>query len=229
MTLLFSFLAGVLSILSPCVLPLLPLVLGAAISKSKWGVYALSAGLALSFVVIGLFFATIGFSLNVNQDYFRFIAALILMVMGIFLVFPTYFAPISQVITGFTNKFETKFAGKNAGQFFTGALLGVIWTPCVGPTLGAASLLAAKGENLLEVALIMLIFGLGAALPLLIIGLFAIKNLRFLSSGINTAKTVFGILLILTALSIITGYDKIIEATLINISPEWLNKLSTYF
>ena len=70
-----AFLAGILSVLSPCVLPLLPLVLGAAASEHRLGPAALAAGLALSFVAIGLFVATVGFAVGLDGDVFRTVAA----------------------------------------------------------------------------------------------------------------------------------------------------------
>jgi cytochrome c-type biogenesis protein len=233
MSFVFAFLAGVLSILSPCVLPLLPMILGAAISKNRFGIYALALGLALSFVSVGLFIATIGFSLGIDQGIFRIIAAIILLIMGVFLLFPKVFSPISNGLNAYTSQLEMRFGGstgnRSLGQFLTGVLLGILWIPCVGPTLGAATILAAKGESLFEVTAIMLVFGIGAAVPLLLIGLLAVKNLRFLAEKMDKAKKTFGALLILTALSILTGYDKIIETFLVKNSPDWLTKISTYF
>jgi cytochrome c-type biogenesis protein len=225
MSYLFAFLAGVLSILSPCVLPLLPMILGAAISKNRFGIYALALGLALSFVTIGMFIATIGFSFGIDQGVFRVVAAIILGFMGVFMLYPA----LTSRFTSISSWFETRYAGNINGQFFTGILLGVIWIPCVGPTLGAASILAANGEDLFDVAGIMFVFGIGAAIPLLIIGLFAVKNLRFLASKMDKAKKTFAIILILTALLILTGYDKKLSTFLLDISPAWLTNLSTYY
>ena len=87
-TLGLAFLAGLLSILSPCVLPLLPIVLGAAASEHRLGPIALAAGMALSFVSIGLFIATIGFGLGLDGDVFRFVAAALMIVIGGILVVP---------------------------------------------------------------------------------------------------------------------------------------------
>ena len=86
--LVLSFVAGVLSVLSPCVLPLLPIVLGAAAAKEKWGPVALAAGLSLSFVVIGLFVATIGFSIGLDADVFRYVAAVLILAVGVVLMVP---------------------------------------------------------------------------------------------------------------------------------------------
>ena len=92
-----------------------------------------------------------------------------------------------------------------AGQFGLGLLLGAVWSPCVGPTLGAASVLAAKGENLPQVALTMLAFGVGAALPLLLLGILLRRALmrwrsRLLEGG-KAGKTALGLILSLSGFS----------------------------
>ena len=83
-----AFLAGILSILSPCVLPLLPIVLGTAASERKWGPVALAGGVSLSFITIGLFVATIGFGLGIDAGWFRIIAASVMILFGAILLVP---------------------------------------------------------------------------------------------------------------------------------------------
>jgi len=170
-----AFLAGVLTVLSPCVLPLLPIVLGAAASQHRLGPLALAGGLALSFTAIGLFVATIGFAMGLDTGVFRTVSAVVLIGVGLVLLVPRLqeqfalaAAPVSNWAGGYADNFTP---GDLAGQFGLGLLLGTVWSPCVGPTLGAASVLAAKGENLPQVALTMLAFGVGAALPLLLLGI----------------------------------------------------------
>jgi cytochrome c biogenesis protein CcdA len=147
-----AFVAGVLSILSPCVLPLVPIVLGAAASEQKWGPVALAAGLSVSFVVIGLFVATIGFSLGLDADVFRYVAAVLMIAIGVVLMVPRLQAAFAVVGGPIANWADQKRSGLEpgsfAGQFGIGVLLGAVWSPCVGPTLGAASLLAAQGRDL---------------------------------------------------------------------------------
>ena len=149
--LLLSFVAGVLSILSPCVLPLLPIVLGAAASEQKWGPAALAAGLSISFVAIGLFVATIGFSIGLDADVFRSLAAAFMIAIGIVLMVPrlqTGLAIAGGPIANWADKRRSGLdSGGLGGQFAVGVLLGAVWSPCVGPTLGAASLLAAQGRG----------------------------------------------------------------------------------
>ena len=123
--------------------------------------------------------------------------------------------------------------GGLGGQFALGLLLGAVWSPCVGPTLGAASLLAAKGENLALVALTMLAFGLGTAVPLLALGLISRDAMmgwrdRLMQTG-KGLKMAMGALLVLLGVFILTGFDKKLEAVLVAISPAWLTQLTTRF
>ena len=114
-------------------------------------------------------------------------------------------------------------AGGLSGQFLVGLLLGVVWSPCVGPTLGAASILAAKGENLGQVAITMIAFGIGAAVPLIAIGLLSREALsrwrgRLMEAG-KGGKALLGALLIAIGLLVATGLDKRLETLLVDASP----------
>jgi cytochrome c-type biogenesis protein len=84
-----AFLAGLLSVLSPCVLPLLPIVLGAAASEHRMGPAALAAGVVLSFVAIGLFIATVGFAIGLDGDVFRTVGAILMIGVGVVLAMPS--------------------------------------------------------------------------------------------------------------------------------------------
>ena len=110
-------------------------------------------------------------------------------------------------------------------------LLGAVWSPCAGPTLGAASLLASQGQNLGSVAMTMALFGSGAALPLLVLGALSREasmklRSRFLSAG-QGLRLAMGAVLIFVGIGIISGYDKTIEAMLLGASPPWLTRLTT--
>ena len=170
-----ALIAGILSTLSPCVLPLVPIVIGAATGAHRFGPAALAAGLALSFTLIGLFVATIGFSAGLDQDLFRAAGAAVLIIVGGVLLMPQLQARIAVAAGPSGNWAQAQASGFSdrglGGQFAVGFLLGAVWSPCVGPTLGAASVLAARAENLTFVALTMLAFGIGTALPLLAIGM----------------------------------------------------------
>jgi len=232
-----AFVAGVLTSLSPCVLPILPIVLGAAASERKYGPAALAAGLAVSFVAVGLFVATIGYSIGLTADLFRQVAAALLVMFGAVLMLPRLqerFALASGPIANWTDRrFEGHFGSGYAGQFCAGVLLGAVWSPCVGQTLGAASLLAAQGRDLPQVAASMLVFGLGAALPLLVIGMVSREALQrwrqqILSVG-QSVKIALGALLVLMGILVLGGLDRRVEAALVDASPQWLTDLTTRY
>jgi cytochrome c-type biogenesis protein len=240
--LVLSFVAGVLSILSPCVLPLLPIVLGAAASEQKWGPVALAAGLSTSFVAIGLFVATIGFSIGLDADVFRYVAAVFVIAIGVVLMVPRLQTGLAVASGPMANWAHQRLGGLNsggrnsggiAGQFGVGVLLGAVWSPCVGPTLGAASLLAAQGRDLGQVAVTMFVFGLGAALPLLALGLVSREAMMRWRHRLATAghglKAAFGAILVAMGALVLTGLDKAVETALVEASPQWLTDLTTRF
>jgi cytochrome c biogenesis protein CcdA len=232
-----AFLAGVLSVLSPCVLPLLPVVLGTAQSEHRLGPVALASGLAVSFTIIGLFVATIGFAIGLDTDVFRAISALLLITVGVVLLAPRLQQQVAVAAGPMGNWVDDRIGGFSAtslwGQFGLGVLLGAVWVPCVGPTLGAASILAAKGEDLGQVALAMLAFGVGAALPLMVLGFVSREAMmrwrgRLMEAG-KGGKMLFGALLIAVGLLVATGADKRVEAFLVEASPQWLTELTTRY
>lgn len=232
-----AFVAGILSISSPCVLPILPIVLGTAASNHRLGPLALAAGLSVSFVVIGLFLATIGHSIGLDADRLRYVAAVLIMTVGAVLLLPSLQVRFAAAAGPIGNWASGKMAmGKAtglAGEFWIGILLGTVWSPCVGPTLGAASLLAAQGKNLGQVGLTMLAFGLGAALPLLALGWLSRETMlrwrgTMLSAG-SGLKSALGLLFVVIGMLIISGADKKLEAVLVDASPAWLITLTTSF
>jgi cytochrome c biogenesis protein CcdA len=232
-----AFIAGTLSVLSPCVLPILPIVLGAAASADKWSPLALATGLAFSFVIVGLFVATIGYAIGLDSEVFRTVSALLMIAIGMVLLVPRLasgLAVASVPIANWTDqRFESLRGDGPASQFRIGVLLGAGWSPCVGPTLGAASLLAAQSRDLPQVALTMFVFGIGAALPLLALGLLSREAVlrwhhRLASTG-QGLRAGLGVLLVAIGTLVLTGADKAIEARLVNASPAWLTDVTTRF
>ncbi|MGO4568256.1 cytochrome c biogenesis CcdA family protein [Rhizobium sp. 2YAF20] len=232
---LLALLAGILSILSPCVLPLVPVVLTGAVAEHRLAPLALAAGVALSFTAIGLFVATIGFSIGLDMTVFRAVAAVLLVVVGAVLAVPrlqTGFATAAGPASDWTqNRFRGLSTSGISGQFGVGLLLGAVWTPCVGPTLGAASIMAARGENLSTVALTMLAFGIGTGLPLLLLSaLSRAALLRWRGRMMSTAsglKMALGVLLILAGAMTLTGFDRTVQTALLDALPNWVLSLTT--
>lgn len=232
-----GLMAGALSILSPCVLPLVPIVIGTATASHRLGAPALTLGLALSFTAVGMFVATIGFAIGLDAEWFRALAAAMLILFGMILLstrMQQRFAGVTAALSNIGNRWlGTLGANGLGGQFVVGLLLGMVWAPCVGPTLGAAATLASQGNDLMGVALVMASFGLGAGLALGIIGsmsrrLFASARGNLLSVG-SLGKHVLGVTLIVVGVSIMVGWDKVLETWLVANSPEWLTALTTRF
>ena len=232
-----SFLAGLLSILSPCVLPLVPIIVGTALNTHRYGPFALALGLAISFTVIGVFIATIGASIGIDQELFRVIAATLLITFGIVLLSSTLQAKLASAtagIGGAGNNLLSKIATDSLfGQFVLGLLLGVAWSPCVGPVLGATITLASQGTNLGHVTLVMALFGLGAGLPLILLGLLSrqvmmsVRNKLFIAGKLG--KRILGGILLFVGILIISGLDKQFETLVVTSSPDWLISLTTQY
>jgi cytochrome c-type biogenesis protein len=228
-----GFLAGILSVLSPCVLPLLPLVFGAAISEHRLGLPALAMGLVVSFVTIGLFVATIGFAIGFDGDALRTVSAILLLIFGLVLLSETLQTRVAVAASPLGNYVGSWSPGGVSGQFAVGVMLGAIWSPCVGPTLGAASLLAAQSGALPGVAAVMVAFGFGAALPLVLIGALSRQTLlrwrtRLLRTG-KIGKRLLGVALLATGALVLSGTDHTVETALVTLSPNWLTDLTTRF
>ncbi|MDB5817935.1 MAG: cytochrome biosis protein [Rhizobacter sp.] len=232
-----GFLAGLLSTLSPCVLPIIPILLGSAVNAHRHAPMVLAAGLALSYAVIGTSIAWAGGSLGIDSSWFRNIGAVILAALGLVLMSASLQQRFASATAGIGNAGNDLLARLHLdglrGQFATGLVLGIVWSPCVGPTLGAAILLASQGTNLPQVALLMGLFGLGAALPVVVLAYLsrsALLKMRgtLMSTG-KTAKLILGIIMLTLALLILTDNDKPIEAWLVDTSPAWLTELTTRF
>ena len=230
-----AFTAGALTILSPCVLPLVPIVIGSAGQRSKWGPLALAAGLVLSFTLVGFAVAVLGSTAGFDGEIIRAAGAVVLFLAGVVLLVPKMTDLAARAATPLAAWAGRRQSGLERfgllGQAAIGGLLGLVWSPCVGPTLGAATVLAAQGKDLAEVALVMAAFGLGIATVLLVIatatrGFLMRWRGALLQTG-RAGKRVLGSLLIAVAVLILTGGDRLFESLVVSISPDWLTNLTS--
>jgi len=233
----FGLLAGLLSTLSPCVLPILPILLTSAATAHPRAPLALAGGLALSYALIGTTIAWAGSAIGVDASAFRGVGAVVLGLLGVVLMSASLqqrFAWATAGIGDAGNAFVSRLNLDGLkGQFTIGLALGVVWSPCVGPTLGAAIVLGSQGSHLPQVALLMGIFGIGAALP--VIGLAYVSRAAMLKvrgqlmQAGKVGKAALGAIMLAIALLILTGADRPLEAWLVDISPVWLTTLTTRF
>jgi cytochrome c-type biogenesis protein len=236
-TFVLGYLAGLLSTLSPCVLPLLPILIATAVAQHRLGPLALAGGLALSFTLVGVFIAAFGASIGLDQGVLRQGAALLLIAFGAVLLLPALQMRFAAATAGLAASGDSLLARTSGagwhGQFAVGLVLGIVWSPCVGPTLGAASTLASQGRNLVQITLLMALFGLGAGTPLLVIGTLSREALartrgRLLALG-QRGRWLLGAALLVVGLAILSGGDKRFESWIVEHSPDWLTAMTTRF
>lgn len=234
MTYFWAYLAGALTLINPCVLPLVPIVLVAALQKSRLGPLALAAGLILAFTVLGVLVTAFGKSIGINGETVNRIAAALLIVFGIVLLIPqsqgVLAALTSPLADGANKRLDQMSDSGIAQQFMIGLLLGAVWSPCIGPTLGGAISLAATGENLGQATFTMLAFGFGVSTILMLL---AYGSREALTSRRDTmmrwmpwAKPIMGVTLLLVGLMIWFHFERKIEGWLLDLMPVWLQDLS---
>ena len=233
MTLLLAWLAGGLSTLSPCVLPLIPVLVAGALQGHRWGPLALAAGLSLSYAAVGLLLAAIGGSFAAEA--LRSAGAVVMVAFGAVLMVARWGDAVSRALGPLANAAAAplgRIDGRGlAGQAAVGALLGIVWSPCVGPTLGAAVGLALTADGLPKRAATLVMFGLGAATPLLLLGYGAravgIDARRRAAAWAAHARTGLGAAMALVGLAALTGADRWLEAQWVAHMPHWLLDAST--
>lgn len=233
--LFLSFIAGALTTINPCVLPLLPIVFATALATGRAGPLALVAGLVTGFTAVGVAVAAVGSFFGIDERTIRPIVAILFIAIGAALMysplerkFSSLFAPIGA--TGATLATRASAFGV-VGQFAVGLLLGAIWSPCSGPALGAAIGLAAEAGGVPLAALRMAVFGLGAASILLLLAYgsraFVARKRGRLAWVARIAKPAAGAVFLALGLAMLTGFDKQIETMLLDVTPDWLVNLTT--
>lgn len=221
-----SLAAGSLTTLSPCVFPLLPLVVGGPMQAHRTAPMAMGAGMVLSFTGIGLLVGTLGDAIGLTGDGVRHAGALMLLLFGTVMLIPALDARFSRWITPLATSAQSASARVNpsswVGALALGGLLGLVWSPCSGPLLGTALALVASEGGAARGALILGLFGIGAALPLVAVAYASragmVRARGWVQGGAGWIKRAFGVALLALGLAILSGFDKQIE-TRIN---DWL-------
>lgn len=232
-----SLAAGSLTTLSPCVFPLLPLVLGGALQNNRLAPVALGVGMALSFAGIGMAVGAAGPALGLDSDHVRVAGAVLLIAFALVMLVPAWserftlwMAPLA---TG-ANAAASRFSGGSLGSaLLLGAVIGLVWSPCSGPLLASALTLVASEGGVLRGGIILGLFGVGAAIPLVAVAYASragfMKARGWVLGRINLIKNVFAVLLGLMGVLILTGGDKWLEARVNNLLPEGWLKLTVLF
>ncbi|MGB7317610.1 MAG: cytochrome c biogenesis CcdA family protein [Planktotalea sp.] len=234
MELIFAYGAGLLTLINPCVLPVLPIVLATALQASRWGPVALAAGMSLSFVILGVAVSAFGRAVGLDADSIAQAGAVLMILFGIVLLVPRASAIFSTATAGVAARADSGLddidRGSLTGQFVGGMLLGAVWSPCVGPTLGGAISLASQGESLLRATAIMVFFALGVSSIILALGYGARSALQKRQQAMrrfaSAARPLLGAIFVAVGLMLFFKWHYVIEGWLLDIMPIWLQDLS---
>ena len=232
--LLFAFIGGVITILSPCILPLLPIILSSTTGSGTKRPFGIVAGFVLSFTFFTLFLSTIVQATGVPANSLRNISVVILVIFGLALIIPQVQAQIEklfyyfqrfapQVKTGSPRGSEATLRGFGGGLII-GASLGLLWTPCVGPILASVISLAISGEVTGSALLITLAYSLGTAIPMFLIirgGQDALQKVPWLLRNSGKIQKAFGVLMILTAIAIYQNIDRRFQSWFLEAFPSY--------
>ena len=231
---LWAYVAGLLTLVNPCVLPLLPIVIAAAFRNSRLGPIALAAGLTLSFAALGVSVTAFGHLVGVDADAVNRAAAVAMMAFGAVLLVPraqTVLATLAAPLASRANsRIDHHDRAGVAGQFGTGILLGAVWSPCIGPTLGGAIGLAASGEGLGQATITMFTFGAGVSTVLMALAYGSRRAVSArrerIAAWMPWAKPLMGATLLVVGVAVLFHIDRMIEGWLLDRMPVWLQDLS---
>lgn len=228
-----AFISGILTVFSPCVLPILPAVLASGIDGNTRRIKGVIIGLVVSFTIASLLLATLVRVLGIPADTVRTLAVILLILFGISLVFPIIWEKVQILIERYWHFQPVQSQNSGFwGGFLTGTSLGIVWTPCIGPVVAAMATLAAVSSFSLTMALVIFAYALGTAVPLYFIakgGSAASQKLTFFKTENQKIRQVFGIIILGTALFIWTGADRVLQAwTLANLPASWTQLATTF-
>lgn len=234
MTYFWAWLAGILTLINPCVLPLLPIIIAGALQSHRLGPVMMAIGLTLSFTTVGVLVTAFGHLIGLDETLINRIAAIMMIAFGLVLLLPKAQEKMANVVaplaSGANEKIDSTRSGGLSSQLLVGVLLGAVWSPCVGPTLGGAIGLAASGTGLLQATFTMLFFGLGVSMILLSLSYgtreLLTKRKNRLMRWMPWAKPIMGVAMIVVGVGLLLRWNHAIDRWLLDIMPAWLQDLS---
>lgn len=234
MDLILGYGAGLLTLINPCVLPILPIVLATALQASRFGPLAVAAGMSLSFVVLGLGVTALGRTLGLTPEMVADAGAVLMIGFGLVLLVPRFSAAFATATAGVAARADGGLDGVDRsglnGQFMGGLLLGAVWSPCIGPTLGGAISLASQGESLLRAGAIMAAFALGVSTVIVALGYGARsviqKRQAWMRALALRARPILGGVFVAVGVGLLLRVHHMLEYWAIQTLPAWLIDLS---
>ena len=234
MEFIFAYGAGLLTLINPCVLPVLPIVLATAVQAGRHGPLVVAAGMSVSFVALGLFVPVLGRSLGLRPDTVADAGAVLMVLFGLVLLVPQLSARFATATAGFSQRADTGMDDLDrsgfTGHFLGGILLGAVWSPCIGPTLGGAIALASQGESILRAGLIMVFFALGVSTIIVALGYGArsviMRRQAWMRAMATKARPIMGLVFIAVGAGLLFRVHHTLEYWAVEYLPAWLIDLS---
>lgn len=229
-----GYAAGLLTLINPCVLPVLPIVLATALQAGRMGPVTVAAGMSLSFVSLGLLVAVAGRSVGITEETLSNAGAVLMIAFGLVLLVPRFSESFATATAGVSARADARIDSTSqdslTGQFIGGILLGAVWSPCIGPTLGGAISLASQGENLTHAAAIMIAFALGVSTIIVGLGYGAQSVIRkrqaWMRKLAGSARPIMGSVFIAVGVAILLKFHHTLEFWALELLPEWFTELS---
>lgn len=234
MEFVLGYVAGLLTLINPCVLPVLPIVLATALQAGRSGPLLLAFGMSVSFVTFGLLIAALGQTFGISEESLSNAAAVVMIAFGLVLLVPRFSASFATATAGLSAQADGGLDRIDrhglGGQFVGGILLGAVWSPCIGPTLGGAISLASQGESLFHAGGIMTAFALGVSTIILALGYGAQNVIRRRQDTMrrlaHSARPIMGIVFILVGAAILFKVHHMFEFWALENLPAWFTDLS---
>jgi len=224
---LFTFLAGIVTVLSPCVLPVLPAILSASVTKERYRPLGIVIGLILSFSFFTLSLSYLVQLFGISANILRYIAIVVIALFGLVMLFPrlgNWFSQTTASVGELGSSIQSHTPQRSGfiGGLFLGAALGLVWTPCAGPILTVVITLVATQEVTFQIILLTLLYSIGAGIPLFLIaygGHRVLSAVPFLSRHAIGIKKCFGFLMILTAIGLFFNVEAYLQRITLDYMP----------
>ncbi len=221
----FAFLAGIVTILSPCILPVLPIVLSSSFGGGKRRSFGIVIGFIASFTFFTLFLATLVQALHISADAVRGFSIGIVLLFGLSLLIPQFQVWTERMFSSVSNRLSGPRKGTGFGSgLLIGLSLGLLWTPCVGPILASVISLALTGTVTGTAIVVTFSYALGTAIPLFAIlygGRNLLQKVPWLVSHAGDVQKVFGVIMIVTAIGIFFNVDRKFQTFVLTTFPEY--------
>ncbi len=230
----FAFLAGLVTILAPCIWPILPIVLSAGATGGERKPLGIVVGLAVSFMLIILALASLVRVIPFDPEALRTLAVFIIGFLGLTMIIPALGARLEATVSrlsSFGGRFTHRSGTGFGSGFIVGFALGLVWSPCAGPILATIATLAATQAVSFNVVLITLAFVVGVALPLFVLAVLGqnvLAKTRIFSQYTKRIQQVFGVIMIVAALAIYTGYDRTLQTQILDSFPGYGSFLNQF-